>query len=420
MTCEQAIDYLYSRLKFGSVPGLERIAALCNLLGNPQDKLKFVHVAGTNGKGSACTMISEMLINAGYKTGLYTSPYVIDFRERMQINGEMIPKDELGELMEEIKPKVEELDKKGITPTEFEVLTSLAFLYYYKNNCDIVVLEVGLGGLCDSTNIIKPPELSVIMSISYDHTNILGKTIEEIAFQKSGIIKEGSPVVIYPQIYLQARDIIKNTAKKKHCKLYETDKSKIEVIKSDTFGSEFTYCGKKICTSLIGSQQILNAATAYEAGKALHDCGYNLAEENILNGIKSAKIAARTQIISKEPLIVIDGGHNVDGINALCGNLKTIFSDYSIIAVMGMLKDKDVDTSVKMLAPMCRRIITVTIDNKRSMQAEELKDKILPYCSDVTAVANSAEAYDLAKKEMLKGDMLLVCGSLYLASEIEK
>ena len=398
MTCEQAINYLYSRLKFGSVPGLERIAALCELLGNPQDKLKFVHVAGTNGKGSVCTMMSRMLINAGYKTGLYTSPYVMDFRERMQINGEMIPEDELGALMDEIKPKVEELDKKGITPTEFEVLTSLAFLYYYRNNCDIVVLEVGLGGLCDSTNIIKPPELSVIMSISYDHTNILGKTIEEIAFQKSGIIKDGSPVVLYPQIYPQARSIIKNTAEAKHCKLYEADKSKIEIIKSDIFDSEFMYGGKKISVSLIGSQQILNAATAFEAGRALQERGYRLTDENILHGIKSAKIAARTQIVSKEPLIVIDGGHNV----------------------VGMLKDKDVDTSVKMLAPMCKKMITVTIDNPRSMSAEELKDKIMPYCADVTAVANSAEAFNTAKKELAKGDMLLVCGSLYLASEIEK
>lgn len=420
MTCEQAINYLYSRLKFGSVPGLERIAALCELLGNPQDKLKFIHVAGTNGKGSVCTMMSRMLINAGYKTGLYTSPYVMDFRERMQINGEMIPEDELGALMDEIKPKVEELDKKGITPTEFEVLTSLAFLYYYRNNCDIVVLEVGLGGLCDSTNIIKPPELSIIMSISYDHTNILGKTIEEIAFQKSGIIKDGSPVVLYPQIYPQARSIIKNTAEAKHCKLYEADKSKIEIIKSDIFGSEFMYGGIKISVSLIGSQQILNAATAFEAGRALQERGYRLTDENILHGIKSAKIAARTQIVSKEPLIVIDGGHNVDGINALCDNLKNIFSDYGIIAVIGMLKDKDVDTSVKMLAPMCKKMITVTIDNPRSMSAEELKDKIMPYCADVTAVANSAEAFNTAKKELAKGDMLLVCGSLYLASEIEK
>lgn len=419
MTCEQAIDYLYSRLKFGSVPGLERISALCALLGDPQDKLKFIHVAGTNGKGSTCTMISEMLINAGYKTGLYTSPYVIDFRERMQINGQMIPKNELGALMDEIKPKVELLDSQGITPTEFEVLTSLAFLYYFRNGCDVVVLEVGLGGLCDSTNIIKSPDLCVITSISYDHTNILGNTIEEIAFQKSGIIKESSCVALYPQIYPQAHDIIVKSAKEKHCKLFEVNPQKINLIKSDIFGSEFMYGDKKIATSLIGSQQVLNAATAFEAGIALQSRGYKLTEKNILNGIKNAEIAARTQIVSHNPLIVIDGGHNADGINALCNNLKKIFNRYNIVAVIGMLKDKDIDSSVKMLAPLCKKMIAVTIDNPRSMPANELKEKIKPYCSDVTAIENSFDAFKKAKEELLEGDMLLVCGSLYLASEIE-
>ncbi|MBQ8782940.1 MAG: bifunctional folylpolyglutamate synthase/dihydrofolate synthase [Clostridia bacterium] len=419
MTCEQAIEYLYSRLKFGLIPGLERIQALCELVDNPQDKLKFIHVGGTNGKGSTCSMIAGMLQNAGYKTGLFTSPYVIDFRERIQINGQMIDPDELGSIVEEIIPLVAQLDSLGITPTEFEVLTVVSLLYYCRKKCDYVVLEVGLGGLCDSTNIIKQPEVCVITSVSYDHTHILGETIEEIAFQKSGIIKENTSVVVYPQIYKEAEDIIFNCAKNKNCKIYSVKKEDVTPILSDMTGSVFSYKDQRIKVSLIGSHQLYNAATAFEAGMALIERGVKLTVDNILFGIENAHIAARTQIVSQQPLTVIDGGHNPDGVAALCQNLVTVFSGKKVIAIVGMMADKDVALSAKLLAPLCERIVTVTVDNPRSMKSDDLKGVFESYNSDVIACDNLESALKEVNGKIKDDEMLLICGSLYLASEAE-
>lgn len=419
MTCEQAIEYLYSRLKFGSIPGLERIEALCNLVGNPQDKLRFVHVGGTNGKGSTCSMIAGMLQNAGYKTGLFTSPYVIDFRERIQIDGEMIDPDELGSIVEELIPLVAELDKQGITPTEFEVLTVVSLVYYQRHNCDFVVLEVGLGGLCDSTNIIKNPEVCVITSVSYDHTHILGETIEEIAFQKSGIIKENTSVVVYPQPFEEAQQIIIKTAKEKNCRIYAVDEALINPVESDMSGSVFNYKDNTVKVSLVGAHQLYNAATAFETGIALIERGVNLTVENILFGIEAAHIAARTQIVSKKPLVVIDGGHNPDGVAALCKNLVTVFSGKSVTAIVGMMADKDISESAKLLAPLCDKILTVTVDNPRSMKADGLKEIFERYNSDVTAFDNLGSALNEVIGKIGENEMLLICGSLYLASEAE-
>lgn len=419
MTCQQAIEYLYSRLKFGSIPGLERIQALCDLVGNPQDKLKFIHVGGTNGKGSTCAMIAGMLQNAGYRTGLFTSPYVTDFRERIQINGEMIDPDELGSIVEEIIPLVAQLDNQGVTPTEFEVLTVVALMYYHRQKCDFVVLEVGLGGLCDSTNIIKNPEVCVITSVSYDHTHILGNTIEEIAVQKSGIIKENSSVVVYPQIYTEAENIIFDTAKSKNCTLYAVDKNRVKPILSDMTGSLFDYKGHKLKVSLVGSHQMYNAATAFETGLALARRRVKLTIDNILFGIENARIAARTQIVCQKPLTVIDGGHNPDGVSALCQNLKTVFNGKKVTAIVGMMADKDVEESAKMLAPLCERIFTVTVDNPRSMKAEDLKTVFLKFNSEVSACDNLESALTAVDGKISDGEMLLICGSLYLASEAQ-
>lgn len=419
MTCEQAIEYLYSRLKFGSIPGLERIEALCELVGNPQNKLRFVHIGGTNGKGSTCTMIAGMLQNAGYKTGLFTSPYVIDFRERIQINGEMIDPDELGSIVEELIPLVAQLDSQGITPTEFEVLTVVSLVYYQRQCCDFVVLEVGLGGLCDSTNIIKNPDVCVITSVSYDHTHILGETIEEIAFQKSGIIKDGSSVVVYPQPFKKAQEIIINTAQNKDCKIYEVNGSSILPVESNMSGSVFRYKDYSLKVGLVGAHQLYNAATAFETGLALIERGINMKIENILFGIENAHIAARTQVFSKNPLVVIDGGHNPDGVAALCKNLVTVFSGKSVTAIIGMMTDKDVEESAKLLAPLCSRILTVTVDNPRSMKAEELKEIFERHNSDVVSFENLGSALDEIDGKIGDEDMLLICGSLYLASEAQ-
>ncbi len=418
MTGREAIEYIHSRLTFGSVPGLERISALCELLGNPQNGMRFVHVAGTNGKGSTSTMISETLISAGYKTGLFTSPYVVNFRERIQLNGQMIHEKELGRITAQVKAAADELDKQEICPTEFEILTAIALVYYKESGCDAAVLEVGMGGLYDSTNIIKDTDVCVITSISYDHTAILGNTIEEIAFNKAGIIKESSAVAVYPQIFDEAEKVIINTAKNKNCTVYCADKNEIEIFRNDILGTEFTYKGRNIRTQLMGEHQIYNAATAFEAGLAMIDKGFSITEEDIISGIFNAQIPARVQIISRNPMIVIDGGHNEDGVSMLCKALKTSFAEYKITAVMGMLKDKDVDSAVKMLAPLCEKMIAVNVDNPRSMPASELKEKLSEYRKNVEICENAVQAFKRERSLVKDGEMLLVSGSLYLASEI--
>lgn len=419
MTDLQAIEYIHSRERFGSVLGLERISALCRRLGDPQKKLHFVHVAGTNGKGSVSTMISQTLIDAGYSTGLFTSPFVVDFRERIQLNGEMISPEDLAFFTNEVKKQVDILEKEDIIPTEFEILTAIALLYYYKKECDIVVLEVGMGGLYDSTNIIENTDVCVITSISLDHTAVLGDTVEEIAVNKAGIIKDGSCAAVYPQLYKEAEKVILDTAKKHNCAVSLAEKSQIKAIRSDETGSEFTYKNCPLKTSLIGGHQMLNAATAYEACLLLRSRGFEISEENIKNGIARASMPARIQIISRDPLTVIDGGHNADGVEALRQALETTFSGYQICALIGMMKDKDVDTAVKTLAPLCKRIYTATVNVPRSISAEELREKASHYCDDTKAFDTSGEAYYELKKTVQGGEMLLVCGSLYLASEIE-
>ena len=419
MTDAQAIEYIHSREKFGSVLGLERISALCERLGNPQDKLHFVHVAGTNGKGSTSTMISQTLIDAGYNTGLFTSPFVIDFRERIQLNGSMISPDDLAVCTGEVKNQVDLLEKEGIVPTEFEILTAVAFLYYYKKKCDVVVLEVGMGGLYDATNVIKDTDVCVITSVSLDHTAILGETVEEIAVNKAGIIKDNCALALYPQLFKGAEDVIVKTAEEHNCRISFADKEKLKVIKIDENGSEFIYKNQNLKTSMIGFHQVLNAITAYEACMILKERGFSITTDNIKRGIYSARIAARVQIISRNPLIVIDGGHNADGVEALCSILKTTFKGYRISALLGMMKDKDVDTAVSLLAPLCERVYTSAVNVPRSMDAEELRQKASLYCSETMAFKNSGDAFNALKNTVEDGGMLLVCGSLYLASEIE-
>lgn len=406
-------------MKFGSRPGMERITALCDAIGNPQDKLKFVHVAGTNGKGSTCNMIAKVLEAAGYKTGLFTSPYIIDFRERMQINSQMIPEAELAKLVTDIKPIVDDLSKKGIEPTEFEIITAVAFQYFLNNGCDIVVLEVGLGGLLDSTNIIKQSEVSVICSISMDHTAILGDTLLKIAEQKCGIFKEGGRVVGYPQPDFAVERYIKEQAKKMNCSYMHSELGKIRLLREEIDGSTIIYAGCTFKIPLTGKHQIYNFSTAIAAINTLKQNGWEISMQQMITGISNVKMPARNEIISQNPLVMIDGGHNPEGVDALCLTIKTFLKDKNIIAVFGMMKDKDYSYCVKNLAPLCARIYTTTPSNPRALSAKELAAAVKPYCSKVKAVDNCAKAYEKALKKAEKDDVVLVCGSLYLASDIK-
>ncbi len=420
MTGKEAIEYIHARERFGSVLGLERIAALCAALGDPQETLRFVHVAGTNGKGSTCAMLAGMLRSAGLKTGLYTSPFVLDFRERIQIDGQMIAPDDLGVCTAEVKAKAEELERAGMIPTEFEILTAVAFVYFARMRCDVVVLEVGMGGLYDATNVIRQPLVSVITSISLDHTAVLGDTVAEIARNKAGILKQGCPAAVYPQLYPEAEAVLRQTALQKRCDAVFADRNDAEILWSDRRGSAFVYKGQTYRTRLLGEHQVYNAITALEAGRLLIRQGLPLTQTDLENGIREASMPARVQIISEDPLILLDGGHNPDGVDALCRTLQTTFAGYRISAVIGMMADKDVDEAARMLAPLCTRMTAVSVRVPRRLPAEDLREKLLPYCADVTVCEDSREAFRQAKAALGEGELLLVCGSLYLAGEIEE
>lgn len=419
MNYKEALGFIHSRLKFGSRPGMERIEALCSELGNPQDKLKFVHVAGTNGKGSTCNMIAEILRAAGYKTGLFTSPYIVDFRERMQINSQMISENELAQLITDIRPIVDKLSNEGIEPTEFEIITAAAFQYFLNNGCDIVVLEVGLGGLLDSTNIIKMSEVSVITSISMDHTEILGDTLLKIAAQKCGIFKQGGNVVGYPQPDFTVERFIKEKAKELNCNYMHADLGKIRLVREEIDGSTIIYAGCTFKIPLTGKHQIYNFSTAISAINVLKQKGWVISAQNMIDGISALKMPARTEIVSRSPLTIIDGGHNPEGVDALCLTLKTFCKDRNIIAVFGMMKDKEYTYCVEKLAPLCSKIYTTTPSNPRALPAKELAKAVKPFCSKVKAVDDYSKAYEKALKKASDTDLVLVCGSLYLASDIK-
>lgn len=402
MNYNEALSYIHSLLVFGSQPGLERVSLLLEKLGNPQDDLKFVHVAGTNGKGSVCTMIAEVYKQAGLKTGLYTSPYIVDFRERMQICGEYIPKEELARLCEIVK-------NTDVHVTEFEFITALAMLWFKEQKCDVVVLEVGLGGRFDATNVINEPLCSVIMKIDYDHTAILGDTLSEIAFEKCGIVKNNRPVVSYPLQETEALDTISGCAEN----LVVPDIKELSIKSSSMFGNEFTYKNVDYTTKLIGQHQVYNAITAIEA---VLSAGIDVSEECIKKGIANASIPARLELISAEPIVFLDGAHNPNGAEAI----SSFMENYSgkIVAVCGMMADKNCDGFLKRVLPYCRTVITVTVDeNPRTISAEDLATLASAYCKDVTAAQNYDEAISLARSRAGE-DPLFVFGSLYLAGAV--
>lgn len=419
MNYNEALEFIHSRMKFGSQPGMERISALCEAFGNPQDKLKFVHVAGTNGKGSTCTMIAKMLEAAGYKVGLFTSPFIVDFRERIQINSEMIPESDFAEIVERIVPVIDELKLKNIEPTEFEIITAAAFLYFLQEKCDIVVLEVGLGGTLDSTNIIKNSEVSVITSISMDHTDILGDSILDIAAHKCGIFKQGGHVVGYPQPDFTVERFIKEKAKESGCDYTHSDLGRIRLVREEFDGSTIIYAGCTFKIPLSGKHQIYNFSTAISAINVLKGKGWDVSKKNMLDGVAALKIPARVETVSTDPLVIIDGGHNPEGFDALCAILEKYFKDKRIIAVFGMMKDKNYKYCAEKLAPICERIYTTTVSNPRSLTAKELADELKKYGTKVKPVDDCGKAYKKALKKADKDSVIIVCGSLYLASDIK-
>ena len=418
MTYEQAIDYVNSFLQFGIKPGLERIKFLLEMLGNPQKKLKFIHVAGTNGKGSTCTFISSILKASGLNTGLFISPFVLDFRERFQINGNMISKEEFVDVLEYIIPFAKKMPKNGNKLTEFELITVIALVWFERKNCDVVVLEVGLGGRLDATNVIDKALVSVITSISYDHMNILGTTISEIATEKAGILKPNGTLVLYPEQEKEAFLTVKNIAENLKNKIIIPDLNSLSNVKFDLGGTEFTYINETFEIKLLGEHQIYNAITAICAVREVANLGLKISDKNIKSGLMNAKFYSRLEIISKKPLVILDGAHNLAGAKALVEAIKLYFSKKRVVAIVGMLKDKEVTKVLRVVAPLVSGFIVVQPDNLRAMDKFELNELVKSFNAKSAVAEDLPSAVKLAFKKLYDDSVLLVFGSLYLASQI--
>ena len=418
---ESALEKIHSLLTFGSRPGLERMKQLLQRMGNPQDKLKYIHIAGTNGKGSVCAMLSATLVSAGYKTGLFISPYITDFRERIQINNQMVEKETLVKAVDETFPLVQQLSDEGIVITEFEYVNALQFYIHSKENCDVVVLETGMGGLLDCTNVIKPPLCSAITVIGLDHTAVLGDTIEKIAFQKCGILKENSIAVTSEQEN-SAMTVIEKTAKKLKIPLFKSESIKIDVKQTSLFGSVFDYKGCEITLPFAGEHQLKNARTALAVIEALRGSrALEISDKNIADGFAKAVNPARLELICKEPVVLLDGAHNPNGIEALKTALDSLLSGKKVIAIMGMLADKDVESSLELLKGRLYEVCTVPIDNPRALSSQQLAKMCRKHFANVKSFDSVNLAFDSAF-EQAKSDKencaVVVFGSLYLAGQI--
>lgn len=418
MTYNEAINKIDSLLVFGSRPGLDRIKKLMSLLGDPQDDLRFVHVAGTNGKGSVCNMLSMILTSAGYKTGLFTSPHITGFGERMQINGEQISENDVVKLVEQIFPIVEKMREDGDIITEFEFVTAMAFLYFKESSCDVVVLETGMGGRFDSTNVIKTPLCSVITSISFDHTAVLGDTLEKIAFEKCGIIKENGRTVFATQVD-EVDDVVLKSVKEKNNVLHSP--VPLSGKRKGLEGTETKYGGLTITLPLLGKHQLLNLALVFSAVEALRCCGLDISDGSVKKGVESVTVPARFEVLSREPLVIADGAHNPGGMHALSGAIRDYLIGKNIICVMGMLRDKDCRTAAFFLEGCVKRIIATTVpDSPRRQTAKELADTLGGMDFDVTPCEEPEKALRLAlsEAENTPDPAVLICGSLYLVSAL--
>ena len=405
--------------KYGSVLGLESMRELLHRLGDPQNELKFIHISGTNGKGSVLAYLSTILSGAGYRTGRYISPTLFSYRERIQVDGEYIEKESLARHVTAIAAAAEEMQKAGLpSPTAFEMETALAFLYFKEKRCDIVTLEVGCGGLLDATNVITTTLMEVIASISMDHTDLLGDTLAKIAAQKAGIIKPDT-MVVSAQQKSEAAQVIEDTCKEQHCTLQMVDESKISNVHYGAEGQTFSYkTWENVAISLAGSYQIKNAALALEGVEALRKLGYALSDQQVREGLLHTAWRGRFTTLRRDPTVIIDGAHNPAAALELKESLERYFPGKTLYFVMGMFKDKDYAQVIDLTAPLARHIITVeTPGNPRAMPARELAEavgKVNPSVEWADSVAHGVEkALAMAGKE----DAVIVFGSLSFLGE---
>ena len=415
MTYEEALSYIHSICWKGSKLGLDRTRELLGKLDDPQKELKFIHIAGTNGKGSTAAMLSSILEEAGYRVGLYTSPFINRFNERMQVNHQPIPDEELAALTEYVRPHA---DAMADSPTEFELITALAMVWFARQKCDIVVLEVGMGGELDSTNIIDVPEAAVIAAMGLDHVKELGPTMADIARAKAGIIKEGGRVVSYGG-NPEADEVIAAVCRARNASLCQPDFSAIVPGDFGLEGQTFSYKGWRVLRiPLVGAYQMNNAAVVLETVEVLRQRGWNISDEAVRQGLADTRWPARFEVLRRDPVFIVDGGHNPHGIRATAESLSRLFPGRKITFVTGVMADKDVEHILGLIVPLADQFFTVRPDNPRAMDAGELARRIEAMGAKATACASVRDGVDRAIQAEGPHGVACALGSLYMSGEV--
>lgn len=418
ITYQEAVEFIHQIPPFSSKPGLERIRRLLNRLGNPQNDLRFLHIAGTNGKGSAAAMCASVLREAGYRVGLYISPFVLDFRERFQIDGEMIREEELLELFCPVKAEYDWMMAQGYECNEYDFITALAFLYFQRNHCDIVCLEVGLGGRADATNIIPTPEAELIMRIDYDHMGILGDTLEEIAREKAGIIKPGSVCISYPQQEDEALAVLMERCAKTGSSLVLPAADSVELLQCDEDGTRFRYDGQEYALRLLGKHQALNAATVIEAIRSLKQ--FPVTQQQLKDGLYKTCFPARMEVMGRKPLILLDGAHNANGVRAMAETIRSLKCSPKI-ALMGVVRDKDYRRELNLLSGVVDHLVATEITSTpRGLSSFLLAKAAEGNGYAVTDCPDNRAALEYARKLAGEQGGIFVFGSLFLASDMRK
>ena len=420
MLYEEARVYLEHVSKYGSVLGLESIRHLMEELGNPQNELQVIHIAGTNGKGSILAYVSTVLQCAGWKVGRYISPTVMEYLERFQIDGEYMPKEVLLPIVEEVKWAAEQMQMKGMPyPTVFEIETAIAFVYFARENCDYVVLETGLGGRLDATNIVKNTKVCVFASISMDHMAVLGNTLAEITEEKAGILKTESVAVSYPQTE-EVRKILQQKADEKNIPLWFADKEQVVVQKEELGSQNFSYKEfQDVEIQLTGRNQIENAITALEVIRALRNQNVSIPDEAIYQGMRRTVWPGRFQVLEASPLVIVDGAHNEDATRRLAENIQTYLQGRPIIGVMGVFKDKAYKTIIEIMQPYLEYVYTIDLPNKdRTLDRRELARALKAQGISAEDCESVEKALRKAKKSAKDGQAVLVFGSLSYLGEV--
>ena len=419
MNYHDCINYLEKEVGFASCPGLERIRELCDRMGNPERKLSVIHVAGTNGKGSAAAMLSSILKEAGYRTGTYTSPHLERYNERMLIDGAEITDEEFAEEITFVKGICDDIKKEGgDVPTLFEIVTGAAFHYFYRKKVDVLLLEVGLGGRFDATNVVTEPLLSLIMSISIDHTDFLGNSLEGIAMEKAGILKKGCPAVLYPQKE-EVHSVVKQTAEEVGARLSIPEDVKITVEKQELSGTVLSvscprYAFSGLELPLLGGYQIKNCLAVLEACHVLNGRGLSVTEGQIRRGLEKTRWAGRMEICGKKPLVLLDGAHNIDGITRLAESMEAYFKEKKVTLILGVLGDKEYKKMAEKILPFAECAVLTEPESERKLDVFTLEKSIADFKGSIYLEKEIENACEKALEVTAEDGVILCCGSLYM------